>query len=82
MEEHATTGVGMGTDWTSGGLYSLDWGEAFGGLVRYRYPGMIGGAGSCILPKLRDGSAEVVVAVLPEEEELLRSEECFGRYIT
>ncbi|PMD34197.1 hypothetical protein L207DRAFT_517398 [Hyaloscypha variabilis F] len=82
MEKYATTGVGMGTDWTSGGLYSLDWGEAFGGLVRYRYPGMIGGAGSCILPKLRDGSAEVVVAVLPEEEELLRSEECFGRYIT
>ena len=68
----------MGTDWTSGMLYSQDWGTAFGPLIRYRYPG---GAGCCILPKLPDGSAEVVVSVIPEEESLLRSTECFGKYI-
>jgi len=81
MESYASTGVAMGTDWTSGMLYSMDWGEAFGPLVRYRYPGVDGGAGCCILPKLPDGSAEVLVGVLPEEERMLRSEECFGRYI-
>ena len=81
METYATTGVAMGTDWTSGMLYSQDWGEAFGPLIRYRYPGVVGSAGCCILPKLPDGSAEVVVSVMPEEETLLRSVECFGKYI-
>jgi hypothetical protein len=81
MESYATTGVAMGTDWTSGMLYSQDWGEAFGPLIRYRYPGVVGSAGGCILPKLPDGSAEVVVSVTPEEESLLRSVECFGKYI-
>ena len=81
MESYSTTGVGMGTDWTSGMLYSQDWGTAFGPLIRYRYPGGPGVAGCCILPKLPDGSAEVVVSVMPEEESLLRSAECFGRYI-
>jgi trichothecene 3-O-acetyltransferase len=81
MESYATTGVAMGTDWTSGTLYGQDWGEAFGPLIRYRYPGVVGSAGCCILPKLPDGSAEVMVGVLPEEEELLRSDECFGKYI-
>jgi trichothecene 3-O-acetyltransferase len=67
MESYATTGVAMGTDWTNGMLYSQDWGEAFGPLIRYRYPGVVGGAGCCILPKLPDGSAEAVVSVMPEE---------------
>lgn len=74
----STTGVAMGTDWTSGSLYSLDWGEAFGPLVRYRYPGE---AGNCILPKLPDGAAEVVVSIMPEELELLRGAEGFGKYL-
>ncbi len=39
LESDSTTGVGMGTDWTSGILYSQDWGTAFGLLIRYRYPG-------------------------------------------
>ncbi|KAE9379430.1 hypothetical protein N431DRAFT_434425 [Stipitochalara longipes BDJ] len=82
VETYSSTGVAMGTDWTSGVLYEQDWGEDFGELVRFRYAGNFGGAGCCILPKLRDGSAELVVGILPEEEELLRSEECFGRYIT
>jgi hypothetical protein len=81
MESYATTGVAMGTDWTSGTLYSQDWGEAFGPLVRYRYPGVVGHAGCCILPKLPDGSAEVMVSIMPEEEQLLRSDECLGKYI-
>ena len=76
----STVGVAMGTDWTSGVLYSDDWGEAFGPLVRYRYPGE-GGAGNCIFPKLPDGSAEVMVAVIPNEVEVLRGGECFGEYL-
>lgn len=82
MESYATTGVAMGTDWTSGMLYGQDWGQAFGPLIRYRYPGVVGGAGCCILPKLPDGSAEVVVSVMPSEESLLRGAECFGPYIS
>ena len=76
----STVGIAMGTDWTSGVLYSVDWGEAFGPLVRYRYPGE-GGAGNCIFPKLPDGSAEVMVAVMPNEVEVLRGGECFGKYL-
>lgn len=76
----STVGVAMGTDWTSGVLYSGDWGEAFGPLVRYRYPGE-GGAGNCILPKLPDGSAEVIIGVMPNEVEVLRGDECFGKYL-
>ena len=81
MRDYSTTGVGMGTDWTSGSLYEDDWGEAFGKMVRFRYPGGEGQAGCCILPKLLDGGAEVVVAVLPDEVEVLRGEEGFGKYI-
>jgi hypothetical protein len=33
---YATTGVAMGTDWTSGSVYSDDWGKEFGPVVRYR----------------------------------------------
>jgi Trichothecene 3-O-acetyltransferase-like N-terminal domain len=81
MDSYATTGVAMGTDWTSGMLYSQDWGEAFGPLIRYRYPGHEGGGGCCILPKLLNGAAEVTVSVMPQEEDILRSDECFGKYI-
>ena len=76
----STVGVAMGTDWTSGVLYSDDWGEAFGPLVRYRYPSE-GGAGNCILPKLPDGSAEFMVGVMPNEVEVLRGDECLGKYL-
>jgi trichothecene 3-O-acetyltransferase len=82
MESYATTGVAMGTDWTSGMLYAQDWGDAFGPLIRYRYPGAVGSAGCCILPKLPDGSAELTVGIMPEEETVLRSAECFGPYIS
>jgi hypothetical protein len=76
----STAGVAMGTDWTSGVLYSDDWGEVFGPLVRYRYPGE-GGAGNCIFPKLPDGSAEMMVGVMSNEVEVLRGDECFGKYL-
>ena len=76
----STVAVAMGTDWTSGELYSHDWGEAFGPLVRYRYPGE-GGAGNCVFPKLPDGSAEVMLGVMPNEVEILRGDECFGKYL-
>lgn len=77
----STTGVALGTDWTSSPLYRDDWGAAFGPLVRYRYPGVIGEAFNCIMPKLPDGGAEVIVAVTPEEVELVRGVECFGKYM-
>ncbi|OCL09698.1 hypothetical protein AOQ84DRAFT_15204 [Glonium stellatum] len=74
----STTGVAMGTDWTSGKLYSEGWGEAFGPLVRYRYPGEVF---NCIMPKLPDGGAELLVSVMPEEVEVLRGVEGFGKYV-
>jgi hypothetical protein len=78
LNSYSTTGVGMGTDWTSGSLYGDEWGEAFGDLVRYRYPD---GAGNCILPKLPNGGAEVVIRLLPGEVGVLKSGEGFGKYI-
>lgn len=81
MSTASTTGVAMGTDWTSGSLYSEDWGKAFGPMVRYRYPGVIGEAGSCVMPKLPDGGAEVIVSVMPEETEVLMGVEGFGKYV-
>ena len=78
MNAYTITGVTMGTDWTSGSLYGDDWGEAFGPLVRYRYPDE---ASNCILAKLPDGSAEVVVGVLPSEVKTLMGKEEFGRYL-
>jgi hypothetical protein len=80
MSSFSTTGVGMGTDWTSGSLYSEDWGRAFGPVVRYRYPGKIGDGSICVLPKLPSGGAELIVSVMPEEVEVLRGIECFGKY--
>ncbi|KAI9814070.1 MAG: hypothetical protein M1827_003534 [Pycnora praestabilis] len=82
MSTGSTTGVAMGTAWTSGLLYSEDWGEAFGPLVRYRYPGVIGKCMNCIMPKLPDGDAEVIVGVIPEEVEILRGVEGFGKYVS
>ena len=76
----STTGVAMGTDWTSGSLYSEDWGKEFGPVVRYRYPGVVGEAGNCVMPKLPDGGAEVMVSVMPEEVEVLKGAEGFGKY--
>jgi hypothetical protein len=77
----STTGVAMGTDWTSTSMYSDDWGEAFGPVVRYRYPGAVGEVGNFILPKLPDGSAEVMVGAMPEEVGMLKGMEGFGKYI-
>jgi hypothetical protein len=77
-ETMLTTGLAMGTDWTSNDLYHQDWGMEFGSLVRYRYPDE---AFNCIMPKLQDGSAELLLSVMPEEVELLKSKECFGKYI-
>lgn len=71
-----TTGIAMGTDWTSGELYTHDWGNAFGPLIRYRFPDE---AFNSILPKLPDSSAELQVSVLPEEVEKL--EALFAPYI-
>jgi hypothetical protein len=77
----STTGVAMGTDWTSGSLYSDDWGKAFGQCVRYRYPSVVGEALNCVMPKLPDGGAELIVSVMPEEVKVLRGVEGFGKYI-
>ena len=80
LQNWASTGVAMGTDWTSGELYVQDWGDAFGPLVRFRYPGEAGL--NCIFPRLRDGGAEVVVSVMPGEVEALKAEEGWGRYVS
>ena len=74
----STTGVAMGTAWTSGSMYTDNWGEAFGPLVRYRHPAE---GGNFVLPKLPDGAAEVTVSIMPEELELLRGAEGFGKYL-
>jgi trichothecene 3-O-acetyltransferase len=78
LTDFSTTGVAMGTDWTSGCLYKDDWGKAFGPLVRFRYPGE---AFNCIFPKLPDGGAEVLVSVMPEEVPQLHGMEGFGKYL-
>jgi hypothetical protein len=77
-ETMGTTGVAMGTDWTSGELYSQDWGRNFGPLERFRYPNE---AFCCVLPRLPDGSAEVLVSVMADEVDILQGNECFGKYI-
>lgn len=76
-----STAVAMGTDWTSGGLYDQEWGEAFGRARRCRYPGIPGAVGHYIAPRLPDGSAEVCVAVGKGEVEWLRGVEGFGKYM-
>ncbi|OAL34698.1 hypothetical protein AYO20_06115 [Fonsecaea nubica] len=80
LGSYSSTGVAMGTDWTSSALYQQDWGAAFGGApARYRYPGEPGV--NCVMPKLPDGAAEVIVSVMESELDMLTSEECFGKYI-
>ncbi|KIW73013.1 hypothetical protein PV04_01168 [Phialophora macrospora] len=79
LGSYTSTGVPMGTDWTSSGLYEHDWGKAFGHVMRFRYPGDEGS--TCIFPKLGDGSAEIVVAVMENEIDILKGEECFGKYL-
>lgn len=81
ISTESTTGVAMGTDWTSEFLYSEDWGEAFGPMVRYRFPGVAGEAFNCVMPKLPNGEAEVIVCVMPEEVEVLRGVEGFGKNV-
>jgi hypothetical protein len=81
MLSYSTTGVAMGTDWKSGMLYNLDWGEAFGPMASYRHPSAPGEDFNCVMPKLPDGGAEVLVAVLPQEVEILKGAEGFGNYI-
>ena len=79
LETMSATGVAMGTDWTSGELYAHDWGKVFGPLITYRCPGEEGL--NYILPKLPDGGADVLVCVMPNEVEMVRSIECFGNYL-
>lgn len=78
IESYLTTGIPMGTDWTSVSMYEDDWGEAFGRIVRNRYPNE---PSNCIMPKLPDGSAEVMVSVMPGEVDFLQGEEGFGKYL-
>ncbi len=75
----STSNVAMGSGF-SGAVYGHDWGKAFGPLVSYRNPGD-GRGGNWVFPKTLDGSAEVVVGVLPDEVEVLRGDECFGKYL-
>ncbi|KAF9052235.1 hypothetical protein BDZ89DRAFT_1056585 [Hymenopellis radicata] len=75
----STTNVAMGSGF-SGAVYGDDWGKAFGPLVSYRNPGE-GRGGNWVFPKTRDGSAEVVVGVLPDEVEVLKGDQCFGKYL-
>lgn len=74
----STTGLAMGTAWTSGSVYRQDWGKAFGQLARYRHPGEVF---NCVMPKLPDGSAELMVSVMPDEVGALKSADCFGKYL-
>ena len=79
MASYTSTGVPMGTDWTSTSLYQHNWGAVFGKLLSFRYPGEAGS--TSILPRLEDGSAELMVAVMKEEADFLRGEECFSKYL-
>lgn len=75
----STTGLAMGTCLGSGGvMYGGDWGAAFGPVARFR---LAGSAFNVVMPKLPDGSAEVVISVMEEEMEMLRGVEGFGKYM-
>lgn len=78
-EASTAADVAMGTCLNSGDvLYGSNWGHAFGAVQSFR---MISGEGdNCIMPRLPDGSVEVVVSVTSNEVALLKSEECFGKY--
>ncbi|KAJ7773457.1 hypothetical protein B0H16DRAFT_1512412 [Mycena metata] len=74
-----TTGFAMGTCFGSTPvLIGGDWGKAFGPVVAYRLPG---DPTNVVMPKLLDGAAEVVLSMLPEEEEFVRGSEGFGKYL-
>ncbi|KAJ6507980.1 hypothetical protein C8R47DRAFT_64406 [Mycena vitilis] len=74
-----TTGFAMGTSMASGDVtYGSDWGEAFGPLVRFR---MIGEPFNVVMPKRPDGSVEVVFAALPDEVDLVKGVDGFGKYL-
>jgi hypothetical protein len=75
-----TTGFAMGTCLGStDAIYGSDWGKAFGPVASFR---LIGEPANVVMPKLPDGSAEVIVAVMPEEVETLKGVEGFGKYLT
>lgn len=78
LGSYDTTGVAIGTGWTSGALYDFDWGEDFGKMTSYRMPDE---AFNSVLPKLVDGGAEIEVGVMPEEVEKLRRLEGFMKYV-
>lgn len=78
LSSYDTTGVAMGTAWTSGALYDLDWGEDFGRMVSYRLPDE---ASNIVLPKLRNGGAEIMIGVMPDEIDKLRGMEEFMEYV-
>jgi hypothetical protein len=74
------TGVALGTGLGSGeSVYGSAWGAAFGAVERFR---QTSGPPAYVLPRRPDGSVELVVNVLPEEEVVLRGAEGFGRYLT
>ncbi|KAJ6584898.1 hypothetical protein B0H19DRAFT_1107066 [Mycena capillaripes] len=74
-----TTALAMGTCLGSGdAMYGSDWGAAFGPLVRFR---LVGEPNNMVMPKLPDGSAEVMVGCTAEEVEVVKGIECFGKYL-
>ncbi|TLD28004.1 hypothetical protein E2P81_ATG06350 [Venturia nashicola] len=77
LSSYDTTGVAMGTAWTSGAIYDFEWGEDFGKMVSYRLPNE---ASNIILPKLRNGGAEIVIGVMPDEIDKLRGMGDFMKY--
>lgn len=78
LGSYDTTGVAMGTGWTSGTLYNFDWGEDFGGMTSYRMPDE---AFNSVLPKLVNGGAEIEIGVMPDEVEKLKACEEFMKYV-
>ncbi|KAJ7364202.1 hypothetical protein DFH08DRAFT_268384 [Mycena albidolilacea] len=74
-----TTSLAMGTCLGSGdAMYGSDWGKAFGPVVRFR---LIGEPGNVVMPRLADGTAELILGVRPEEVEVLKGVEGFGKYL-
>jgi hypothetical protein len=51
------------------------------GNADFRFLRSPGEAFNCIFPKLPDGGAELLVAVMPEEVEIMKSIEGFGKYV-
>jgi len=59
-------------------LYGSDWGGAFGPVQRFR--DISDNGDTAVMPRLPDGSVEVVVSVMSDEVALLKGEKCFGKY--